>query len=61
MPIITVARVVKQGKKGDRFTILCKDPAFKSDMEAWSTSTGNRLISIDEKEGVFTAVIEKGK
>lgn len=61
MPIITVAKVVKLGKKGDQFKILCKDPAFRSDMEAWSKTTGNRLVSLDEKDGVFTAVVEKTK
>jgi hypothetical protein len=46
-------------KDGELLKVTATDPAFQEDIKAWCEKTGNKLISIDFKNGSFNAVIKK--
>ncbi|MDO8685704.1 MAG: sulfurtransferase TusA family protein [Clostridiales bacterium] len=39
--------------------VKATDPAFREDIKAWCTGTGNTLVSLSEEKGTFTALIKK--
>lgn len=41
LPIIAVARALKDLKIGDSLTLLADDPATRPDLQAWARMTGN--------------------
>jgi len=45
---------------GDQVTVKATDLGFARDVEAWTKSTGNRLLSLEAKAGEITAVVQKG-
>ncbi|MCI2082179.1 MAG: FAD-dependent oxidoreductase [Bacteroidales bacterium] len=60
-PIVKMKENVDTMSEGERLEVTATDPGFARDAEAWCKSTGNVLISQSEKEGVYTALIEKRK
>ncbi len=60
-PLIFVSKELKNIPVGKRLKVLADDKAFKKDIKIWCHDTGNRLISLEENNGVITAVIERGK
>ncbi len=59
-PLIYVSRELKKIPVGERVKVLSDDRAFKKDIQIWCHDTGNKLISLEEKDGVYEAVIERG-
>ncbi len=59
-PILKLYNKIKEVNEGDIVTVQATDFGFTSDVEAWATSTGNRLLSIDTEDGVIVAKIQKG-
>jgi len=59
-PILKLYSKVKEVETGDVVTVKATDFGFTSDVEAWADRTGNRLLSLDSDDGVFTARIQKG-
>jgi len=60
-PLIFVSKELKNIPVGSRLKVLADDKAFKKDIKIWCHDTGNKLISLEEEDGVITAVIERGK
>ncbi|SNZ09961.1 TusA-related sulfurtransferase [Persephonella hydrogeniphila] len=60
-PLIFVSKELKNIPVGKRLKALADDKAFKKDIKIWCHDTGNKLVSLEEKDGVITAVIERGK
>jgi len=58
MPIVKLTKATKQMAPGDTITVLADDPGFEPDVAAWIEAQGHELKSINEADGVFTAVIE---
>lgn len=46
---------------GERIEVTATDAGFPIDAESWCRTTGNRLISISSKAGIYNVVIEKGE
>lgn len=57
MPIVKMAKQAKTMQPGDTLTVLADDPGFEPDVQAWVAAQGHELVSLDETDGVFTAVI----
>jgi TusA-related sulfurtransferase len=61
LPIVKIAKTIKELNDNDSIEITATDPAFSSDVEAWCNKTGNTLTNIVVNNNVVTAVIKKGK
>jgi len=57
MPIVKLAKSVRDLAPGDTITVLADDPGFGPDVQAWVEAQGHELTSLTEAGGVFTAVI----
>lgn len=58
MPIVKLAKLSKTMQAGDTLTVQADDPGFEPDVQAWVSAQGHELASLDEADGVFTAVIK---
>jgi TusA-related sulfurtransferase len=59
MPIVLMAKALKDASSGARLVVQADDRAFPEDVRAWCKKTGHALISVDEKPGYYEAVIRK--
>jgi len=53
MPIVMMARKVKEMKSGQVLEILSDDIGAKDDVPAWCNRTGNQLIGTEEEGKIF--------
>ena len=59
-PIIKLSKFVKKElKSGERLRMTATDPACRADAEAWCEQTGNRMVDVEEKDGMTILIIEK--
>ena len=61
LPVVKTAQAVKKMELGRVLELLATDPGVEPDMKAWSRRTGNELISIDARDGVFHVLIRRVK
>lgn len=59
MPIVLIAKGLRDAVPGTRMTVQADDRAFPEDVKAWCQKTGHGLLSLDNKPGYYEAVIEK--
>jgi tRNA 2-thiouridine synthesizing protein A len=59
MPIVLIAKALRDASAGARLTIQADDRAFPEDVRAWCRKTGHELVSLDNKPGFYEAVIKK--
>ena len=59
MPIVNVAKKIKEMKQGEVLEVLADDSGIKQDMPNWCKSTGNEFLGIEEKEGVYHVFVQK--
>ncbi len=60
MPMLKLAKTIKQLKSEEILEMLGTDPGTKSDIVRWCEKSGNTLLEQDELEGgVFRFVIKK--
>jgi len=59
-PIMEAAKAAEKLHPGEKMKITASDCGFMSDAALWCKSTGNTLISEDQGNGKYVAVIEKG-
>ncbi len=58
-PIMRLKTEIDKLPEGGRVVIRSTDPGFVRDAGAWCKVTGNLLISMEESNGTYTAMIEK--
>jgi tRNA 2-thiouridine synthesizing protein A len=51
---------MKQLQAGQVLELLATDPGVEPDMQAWTSRTGNKLISVEQQSGVYHVLLEKG-
>jgi tRNA 2-thiouridine synthesizing protein A len=61
MPIVEMAKLMKQLEPGEEFTATANDPAFCLDVKAWCNRTGHELLEQSENDGRLVAIIRKKK
>ncbi len=59
-PILKLKTETDKLGPGQRLRQKASDPGFMKDVRSWCNMTGNKLISLDNENGIITAVIEKG-
>jgi len=59
-PIMRLFNWQKAAQAGDQVSIEATDNGFISDIKAWCLKTKNELVSLEQKDGVITAIIQKG-
>lgn len=59
-PIMQTFNAIKGMEVGDVLKITASDPGYTRDIKTWCERTGNKLISLETKNNVITAVIKKG-
>jgi TusA-related sulfurtransferase len=59
MPIVLIAKALRDVASGTRMTVRADDRAFPEDVKAWCRKTGYQLVSLDGKPGFYEAVIQK--
>src|SRR5574344_1212255 len=60
-PIMEASNAINKLNVGERMKITASDCGFTSDIDLLCKSTGNTLISNENKDGKIVAVIEKGQ
>jgi TusA-related sulfurtransferase len=61
LPVIKTKKAIEQLAIGQVLQMIATDPGSKSDMVAWSKSTGHELVETREEPGVFTFFVRKTK
>ena len=59
VPIFETRKKMDTLEKSQILKMTADDPGSKPDMESWAKSTGNELLKVEEKDGVFTFYIKK--
>ncbi len=59
MPIIKLAKAMKDLQPGQVLELIGTDPGSKADVPAWCNKTGNEFLSIEEGEGENKFYIKK--
>ncbi|HEX9035421.1 MAG TPA: sulfurtransferase TusA family protein [Ktedonobacterales bacterium] len=59
MPILSLARVIRDMAPGGVVEILATDAGAKADIPAWCEKTGNEFISGSADNGVLTFYVRK--
>ncbi|MFZ5875289.1 MAG: sulfurtransferase TusA family protein [Nitrospirota bacterium] len=61
LPVIKTKKAIEQLYVGQVLQMIATDPGSKSDMVAWSKSTGHELLETREEPGVYTFFVRKAK
>ena len=59
LPILKAKKALKDLAAGQTLQVLSTDPGSVADFEAFSRTTGNKLLSHSEEGGVYDFLIEK--
>ncbi|MCR5490892.1 MAG: DsrE/DsrF/DrsH-like family protein, partial [Bacilli bacterium] len=59
-PIMEVFKSMKEMKEGEMVEVSASDPVFAKDIVSWCKRTGNTLVSNEQKDGEYVAVIRRG-
>lgn len=57
MPIMKVAKAMRDLNAGDVLEMLGTDPGTKTDLPNWCEKTGNKLLEINDLEGGVTRML----
>jgi tRNA 2-thiouridine synthesizing protein A len=59
MPIVKIAKAIKEIEVGQVLEMLADDPGSKADMQAWARQTGHELLDTQEEGGVFNFYVRR--
>ena len=59
LPIIQTAQAMAGLSSGQTLLVLASDPGFEPDIKAWSSRTGNTLLSSERQGNEFHALLRK--
>lgn len=57
-PITDLSLAYRRAKVGDVIELWATDPGVRSDVAAWARRTGNRVVSLDERDGTIIVLVE---
>ena len=60
MPIVKTKKAMNNLETGQILEVQTTDKGAKSDLTAWTKSTGHMLLDSKEEDNVFTFYIKKG-
>lgn len=59
LPVLRANKALRGLGSGERLRVLATDPASLADMQAFCRTTGHALLSVSEKDGVHSFLIQK--
>ncbi|MFC2031873.1 sulfurtransferase TusA family protein [Chloroflexota bacterium] len=59
MPIVKTANQIKQMKIGEILEVVADDKGIKQDMPAWSKTTGNEFMGMEERGEEIRVYVKK--
>jgi tRNA 2-thiouridine synthesizing protein A len=59
MPIVKVARAIKEIEVDQVLEMLADDPGSKADMQAWTRQTRHELLDMKEEGGLFKFYVRR--
>ncbi|MGE4586348.1 MAG: FAD-dependent oxidoreductase [Mangrovibacterium sp.] len=59
-PIMKLKEEMDKLQPGQQLRQKASDPGFLKDVQSWCNMTANKLVSLDQSDGIITAIIEKG-
>ncbi|MBM7618195.1 TusA-related sulfurtransferase [Bacillus tianshenii] len=59
MPLVKTKKALNELNSGEILEVIATDKGAKTDLAAWSKSTGNELVDMKEEQDVFTFYIKK--
>tara|TARA_B110000014_G_C19632412_1_gene333677 strand:+ start:251 stop:478 length:228 start_codon:yes stop_codon:yes gene_type:complete len=59
IPVLKARRAMRELAAGGELTVQATDPASMIDFPHFCNTTGHKLVSSSEQDGVFTYVIQK--
>lgn len=60
-PIMKLKQSIDKLQDGESLEIKATDQGFMTDIQSWCTRTGNSLLDLSNNEGIYHALIKKGK
>lgn len=61
MPIVKIAKAIKEIEVGQVLEMLADDPGSKADMKAWARQTRHELLDMREEGGVFKFYVRRSR
>ena len=58
LPVVKTAQAFKELAPGDVLELLATDPGVEPDTRAWAAKTGNRVISVEHRDGTIVVLLE---
>ncbi len=59
MPVLKTKKAIDSMGSGQTLEVIATDPASKSDIPAFLSRVGHKLVEADEKDGIFSFLIKK--
>ncbi|WP_027964399.1 sulfurtransferase TusA family protein [Halalkalibacillus halophilus] len=60
MPIVRTKKAIEEVNSGEILEVQATDAGAKSDLTAWTKSSGHELVDSKEENGVYTFYVRKG-
>ncbi|MBI2265463.1 MAG: sulfurtransferase TusA family protein [Armatimonadetes bacterium] len=60
-PLLAIHQFLRDLKQGERIEAISDDPAFEANLRAWCETTGQILLSVEARDGVFAALLERAQ
>jgi len=60
-PLVKIKERIDKLKENEKLKVKVSDPGFYNDIQAWSKITKNSLLSLDKKDGLTYATLQKGQ
>ena len=60
-PLLKIKEKIDKLQENEELKVKVSDPGFYNDIQAWSKVTKNTLLSLDKKDGLTYATLQKGK
>ena len=59
IPIVQTVKMIKELKAGEVLEVIADDRSIIKDMAAWSKSTGNKLLGVEQNGEEIKVYVEK--
>ena len=60
-PLVKITEKIDKLGEDEKLKVKVSDPGFYNDIQAWSKVTKNSLLSLDKKDGLTYATLQKGQ
>lgn len=61
MPIVKMAKAIKDVPVGERIEAFATDPGVMADIPAWCRTTGNELVTLEKIDKQFHFIVRRIK